>query len=264
MNINTARITIIQTHIAAGGSCKSSDCEAAVLALASDDATRKAAKFAFNNGSYNLKARGCIASVARGTWQVTDAGRKFAADGTLPPVAADAPDAPETAKVEATPEAAPVVTPEVAPEAPKRLKVANAPSTNPVVVPEWLNDDAIRGLVIENSECYGAWSAKSQSCGECPLVGWCRNSKAATLTLLASKITVAAPALVTPPPVSKAVAKLDATVSKVNSPDATRTVAVAEGPVMKATFDGTCAITGKPITKGDAVKYIPKTGIVLV
>jgi hypothetical protein len=130
-----------------------------------------------------------------------------------------------------------------------------------VVVPEWLKDDGLRGMVIETSDCFGAYSAKAQPCGECPLAGWCRNMKASTLTLLASKLQTAKPEA--PEPVSKATAKLDAAVSAANSPSAPRVPSKPEGSVMRAPNDTTCSKTGKAIAKGDKVVYVRGLGIVL-
>jgi hypothetical protein len=143
----------------------------------------------------------------------------------------------------------------------RRLKVAKD-NTPAVAVPEWFADNAIRSMVADNTDCFGAWSARSTECGKCPLSGWCRNAKAASLTLLATKITVTDPA--SPSAVSKPVAKLDAAVSAANAPTAARTVPnPGAGGTMKAQFDGTCAETGKPIKKGDAVKYVQGKGLVL-
>lgn len=177
------------------------------------------------------------------------------------PAPVEAAPAPVEAPVEAVPvpvEEAPV---EAAPAAPKRrLKVAAA-APAPVEVPEWLHDDAIRGAVIESSECFGAWSAKSSECGKCALAGWCRNSKASTLVLLASKLTTETPA--SPAPVAAPVAKLDAAVSTANAPEANRE-APKESGTMRAPFDGLCAETGRPIKKGDAVRYVRGKGLVLL
>lgn len=270
MNVKLAREIIIKCLIDHNGTASSNDCEAAVAAAAKDDAERKAAKFAFNNGSYVLKQRGCVkAGSSRGVWEITDAGREFAKSGTLPaeqdkgeaPEAPKAKDGPVLAKTDTSDATAPA-TPEAKPEPAKRVKVAAAPvSTNPVLVPEWLKDDALRGMVIEASDCFGAWSAKSQSCSECPLAGWCRNAKASTLTLLASKLTTATPEAAAP--VSKAAVKLDTAVASANAPAAPRAASVPEGGLMRAPHDGVCAKSGKPIKKGDQVKYIREVGLVL-
>ena len=143
----------------------------------------------------------------------------------------------------------------------RRLKVANAPApVTPVDVPAWLSDDEIRAMVVENSECFGAWSARSNECGRCSLAGWCRNAKASTLALLASKLSTETPA--NPGAVSPAVAKLDGAVGAANAPDASRTAPPTDGRLtMKARHDNVCAVTGRPIKVGDAVKYAPGVGM---
>ena len=177
------------------------------------------------------------------------------------PVEAPAPVTVEPAPVEPVEAPAPVV--EAAPAtAPKRrLKVATAVPA--VVVPEWVQDESLRTMVVESTECFGLWSAKATGCGECVLAGWCRNAKAATLEVLAGKIKTETPA--TPEPVTKTVATLDAEVGKGLSPDAARTAPKPEeGFTIKATHDTVCGVTGAPIRKGDAVRYVRGTGLVLV
>jgi hypothetical protein len=178
------------------------------------------------------------------------------------PVEAPAPVTVETAPVEPV-EAAPAPVVEAAPAtAPKRrLKVATAVPA--VVVPEWVQDESLRTMVVESTECFGLWSAKATGCGECVLAGWCRNAKAAMLEVLAGKIKTETPA--TPEPVTKTVATLDAEVGKGLSPDAARTAPKPEeGFTIKATHDTVCGVTGAPIRKGDAVRYVRGTGLVLV
>jgi hypothetical protein len=170
------------------------------------------------------------------------------------PVEAPAPVTVETAPVEPV-EAAPATAPK------RRLKVATAVPA--VVVPEWVQDESLRTMVVESTECFGLWSAKATGCGECVLAGWCRNAKAATLEVLAGKIKTETPA--TPEPVTKTVATLDAEVGKGLSPDAARTAPKPEeGFTIKATHDTVCGVTGAPIRKGDAVRYVRGTGLVLV
>jgi hypothetical protein len=152
-----------------------------------------------------------------------------------------------------------VTAPVVVETAPKRrLKVA---AVTFAPVPEWLQDEALRGMVIENSDCFGAWSAKSSACGECILAGWCRNAKAAALTLLATKIKVVDPNA--PTPVTDAVANLDAAVGAANAPSAGRTVPNPEGDILTAAYDCLCGETGKAIKKGARVRYIRGKGLVL-
>ena len=147
----------------------------------------------------------------------------------------------------------------VEPTQKRRLKVAAV--LPPVAVPEWYAEDAIRGMVIESSDCFGAWSAKSSACGECTLAGWCRNAKAAALTLLATKIKVVDPNA--PTPVTDAVANLDGAISAANAPTATRTVPNPVGDILTAAYDCLCGETGKPIKKGDRVRYIRGKGLVI-
>jgi hypothetical protein len=156
---------------------------------------------------------------------------------------------------------APVVEAAPAPAPKRRLKVATAVPA--VVVPEWVQDEGLRTMVVESTECFGLWSAKATGCGECVLAGWCRNAKAATLEVLAGKIKTETPA--TPEPVTKTVATLDAEVGKGLSPDTARTAPKPEeGFTIKATHDTVCGLTGAPIRKGDAVRYVRGTGLVLV
>ena len=144
----------------------------------------------------------------------------------------------------------------------RRLKVATVVAT--VAVPEWVSDEGIRTLMVENTECFGLWSAKAQPCGECFLAGWCRNAKAAILTVLASKIKTDDPA--NPTAVTPSVAQLDSEVGKGNAPDASRTAPAPEGEgfTVKATIDTVCGLTGAAIRKGDTVRYVRGTGLVLV
>ena len=283
-----AKLPILRTLDGAGGTARGSDVIAHVLTELGGSISVKEHYNAANNAKFDLKARGCLADAGHGLWSLTNGGRAVLAGADFPPLPAKGGDAevkPVKAKsdkpkgetlievlkpapVEAPVEAAPVPVVEAPVEAapapveaaPKRrLKVAGA-APAPVEVPEWLNDEMIRGAVIESSECFGAWSAKSNECGKCALAGWCRNAKAATLTLLATKITTETPA--TPEKVSAPVAKLDAAVSTANAPDATRETP-KEGGVMRAPFDGICSETGRPIKKGDAVTYIRGVGLVL-
>ena len=171
--------------------------------------------------------------------------------------AAEAPAAPVAEAPAAVP--APPAT-EAAAEAPakpkgKRLKVAQ--DVTAVPVPDWFADEQLRGMVADQTECFGSWSARSAECGKCPLSGWCRNAKAAALTMLASKITAADPA--NPGAVKPAVAKLDAAVDA--AAQTTKTVPDPAAGTMTAKFDSVCVVTGKPIKKGDAVKFIHGKGL---
>lgn len=266
--------------------------DAALKELGGDPAD-KAHRTAVGNGKWDLKSRGCVADPARGTWAITDLGREALASGTLPPQDRDkylgapkprkagtAPDAnapvtpvaeppamaraeESSAPVETTPAETVIETASVAPvaepaaPAKRRLKVANAPVT-PVEVPSWLADDDVRALAVEATECFGAWSSRSNECGRCPLAGWCRNAKAATLTLLATKLQTETPAA--PAPVTPSVAKLDEAVSTANAPAAPRTAPDA-GMTLKARHDGICAVSGRPIKVGDTIKYLPNFGL---
>lgn len=169
---------------------------------------------------------------------------------------------PEVVTVPEVVEAPAVETAPVAPAPKRRLKVA-AP-VPAVAVPEWLHDEGLRALVIENTECFGLWSAKAGGCGECLVAGWCRNAKAATLTVLAAKIKTETPEA--PAPVTAAVANLDSEVGKGNAPGTPRTAPTpeAEGFIIRATHDTLCGLTGAPIRKGDSVRYVRGTGLVLV
>jgi hypothetical protein len=292
MNVKTARDTIVKFLIDHNGTATSAECEAAVRAGATDDAAKKAAKSAFNNASYVLKQRGCVKGTGRGQWAITDAGREFAETGNLPEAQEKASNgtpaaAPEHGKAdtadgtategdgtttEGTTEGDGTTTEGTtegdgttaapAPPAPaKRVKVASVTATGNPVVPAWLADENLRGMVIEASDCFSAWSAKSHACADCPLAGWCRNAKASTLTLLASRLTTTTPEA--PAPVTKAAVKLDNAVSVGNASNAPRVASKPEGGVMRAPQDGVCSKTGAPIKKGDQVIYVKDLGLCL-
>ena len=271
--------------------------DAALKELGGDTAD-KSHRTAVGNGKWNLKSRGCVADPARGTWAITALGREALASGTLPPqdrdrylgapkprnagtATAPTPDEPAATPAGDSPAMARAEEPAAAPEAPapvaeapeapapvaeapvaakRRLKVANAPAADAPAadVPAWLNDDDIRALAVEATECFGAWAAKSGECGKCPLAGWCRNAKAATLTLLASKLSTETPAA--PAPVTASVAKLDAAVGAANAPSAAKAAPDA-GMTLKARVDGICAASGRPIKAGDSIRYLPGFGL---
>jgi len=264
--------------------------DAALKELGGDPAD-KAHRTAVGNGKWDLKARGIVSDPTRGTWAITDLGREALASGTLPPQDRDkylgapkprkagtapTPDEPAATPAAEPPAMARAEEPAAAPEAPapeapapeapapvaakRRLKVANAPAANAPAadVPAWLNDDDIRALAVASTECFGAWAAKSGECGKCPLAGWCRNAKAATLTLLASKLSTETPAA--PSPVTASVAKLDAAVGAANAPSAAKAAPDA-GMTLKARVDGICAASGRPIKAGDSIRYLPGFGL---
>lgn len=252
----------------------------AIGAVADPDNLHKA-----RNALKELRWHGSIQNVPRqDIWEILPAGRAALVSGVLPrrgatpaPVAdpvVEVPPAPvevPPAPVEEAPEPlrkaaeepAPVEVPvpAIPAAAPKRrLKVAAEAAPAPVEVPAWFADDDLRAMVVEASECFGAWSAKSGECAKCALAGWCRNAKASSLALLASKLTTETPA--SPAPVTPSVAKLDAAVSTANAPDAPRTAPVPDGGmVMKARHDGICAVSGRPIKVGDTVRYLAGFGV---
>jgi hypothetical protein len=270
---STLRPALLTVLEAAGtNGLRAVDARRAAVTCAGGDVARDA----HNVPMHDSTARGLIELAgARGVYRITDAGRAVLAGGALPVAvkAADAtPETPETPETDPTPDAAATmaraeepadapVAEEPAAPAKRRLKVANAPApVTPVDVPAWLSDDEIRAMVVENSECFGAWSARSNECGRCSLAGWCRNAKASTLALLASKLSTETPA--NPGAVSPAVAKLDGAVGAANAPDASRTAPPTDGRLtMKARHDNVCAVTGRPIKVGDAVKYAPGVGM---
>lgn len=257
---------------APNGTLDSDAAVTAALAEMGGDPADKAHRTAVGNGKWDLKARGCVVDASRGVWSISDLGRNALKDGKLPPqdrekylgapvprgTAKAATPAVETPAVETPVVETPVVeTPAV--ETPKRrLKVATTVTAPPAEIPSFLSDDEIRAMIVEGTDCFGAWSAKSGECGKCPLAGWCRNAKAATLTLLASKLTTETPAH--PEPVKASVAKLDAAVGAANAPDAPRT-SVDVGMTLKARHDGVCAVSGRPIKAGDSIKYLPSFGL---
>ena len=272
----------------------------AVLAIVGGDPTLTHDINAVNNARHDLMKKGLVGDGSvRGEWVLTDAGLAVHGGAPMPkgpgrstPKAPKAPkaDAPAAATDAATDPAPAVETPAntsselakaedsagvaietpaaetpaaetpAAPAPKRRLKVADAPAAA-VVVPEWLADPEIRGAVIENQDCFGAFSARSTACGECALAGFCRNAKAAQLDLLARKLVVANPLVNTA--VAAPVAKLDAAVSAVLDPNAPRTPANPTGGTIKATYDGVCRVTGKEIKKGMAVRYVAGKGMVL-
>ncbi len=233
-----------------------------------------------NGACRDLKLRGLMFQPGRGMYSITEAGRAVAAGAPLPPVAREDAATPSfspgefSRAEEPASEARGEVLTEVdasaklraarleaaAPAPKRRLKVANAPAAPAVDIPEWLADDDIRAMAVESTECFGAWSAKASECGKCALAGWCRNAKASTLALLASKLTTDTPA--TPEPVKPSVAKLDEAVSTANAPEAPRAATSDPGGLtMKARHDGVCAVSGRPIKVGDAVRYKAGLGI---
>lgn len=276
-------LPILNALVAAGGTAKGGDVLRTVLTTLGGDPGVKGHYNSVNSAKFDLKQRGLLEDAGHGTWRITDAGRDVAAGAPMPSAprktapgagapatevaSAPADEAPTMARAEEPAAEAPVA--EVAEAAPvvgtapapvkRRLKVANAPAVD---VPEWLADEGIRALAIEATECFGAWSAKSAECGKCPLAGWCRNAKASTLALLAAKLTTETPAA--PEAVKPSVAKLDAAVGAANAPEAPR-AAVPEalaGVRLKATHDGVCAVSGRPVVKGDAVRYVAGVGVI--
>jgi hypothetical protein len=166
----------------------------------------------------------------------------------------------ETAPVtEPAPVAEPA--PETAAKPKRRLKMAEAPSA-PVTVPEWLADDGIRGVVIANQECFGAFSARAAACDGCALAGYCRRAKAAHLVLLAGKL--ADSELINPGALPAPVAKLDGAVSDVLDGDAPRVAANPTGGTLRANHATKCAKTGEDIKVGDIVRYEVGIGLYLV
>ena len=298
ISMNSVRIPLLRALAAApNGALDSDSAVKATLSEMGGDSDNKSQRTAVGNGKFELKLRGCIIDAARGTWAITDLGRKALESGSLPPqdraqyAAAPVPrkakeggteppvkeePAPfaRVEEVSPAPEARGEVLTEVdasaklqaarleaaAPAPKRRLKVANAPAAPAVDIPEWLADDDIRAMAVESTECFGAWAAKASECGKCALAGWCRNAKASTLALLASKLTTETPAA--PAPVKPSVAKLDEAVSTANAPEAPRAATSDPGGLtMKARHDGVCAVSGRPIKVGDAVRYKAGLGI---
>lgn len=291
--------SLILAHLAAAPNrtAMGSAVRAAVLAIVGGDPTLTHDINCVNNARHDLKGKGLVGDGAvRGEWILTDAGRAVHEGAPMPkgtgrtppknprtkpaidPVPAATPELPATelSKAEdaitavaesATVTETPVETTETpatetpATPAPKRrLKVADA-AMAVVVVPEWLGDAEVRGAVIENQDCFGAFSANAKACGECALAGFCRNAKAAQLDLLARKLPVANPLVNAPVP--GPVAKLDAAVSAVLDPNAARAPANPTGGIIRATYDGVCGESGRPIKKGDTVRYVQGKGMVL-
>lgn len=286
----TLSLPLLRALRDAGGTATANDISAVAIAAMGGDSSDKKHRTAAANALGALRWRSVITSAKRGEWTLTDAGRTAIETEVLPPMvyaptrkgATEAPDAPSAPDATEAPVASSATMSRVtddpaetagtetagtetvaATPAKRRLKVANAPVTpvTPVKVPSWLDDEGIRALAIESTECFGAWSAKSGECGKCPLAGWCRNAKAATLSLLAAKLHTENPA--NPEPVKPSVATLDEAVSTANAPDASRT-APPDGLVglsMKARHDGVCAVSGRPIKAGDSIKYLAGFGV---
>ena len=263
-----SRVPVLQAIINAGGSGKAATLVTAAIALLGGDAADKTHVAAVNNAAFDLKGRGCLTAPERGVWSITDVGRAVAAGAELPKGAA----APQKAPAANTP-AAPAAVPAVAsvPAANTPAAVAAVAAEPPAVHekrhlavapvsqegPEWLHDEGLRALVIGNTACYGAWSAADAACGECSLRGHCRNAKAATLVLLASKIKTGEP--IVPLAVSSQVAALDSAVqipAKREAPNLTGT--------LKATHATKCFATGHAIVKGDIVRYVQGKGLEFV
>lgn len=296
-HIETKKLILAHLAGSPNGVCTSNDAKLAVLALLGGDPKLTHDINCISNARSDLKAAGLVADgTVRGEWVLTPAGRAVHEGAPMPKGARSAPKTPRAPK---TPDPAPavessagtgselakvdgetapaVVTTDItdapagetpapivetpAPTTKRRLKVADA-TTTAVVVPEWLGDAEVRGAVIENQDCFGAFSARSPACGECALAGFCRNAKAAQLDLLARKLLVANPLVNTPVP--GPVAKLDGAVSDVLDPNAARAPANPTGGTIRATYDGVCGESGRPIKKGDTVRYVQGKGVVLV
>lgn len=292
--------SLILAHLAAApnGTATANEVKLAVLAQVGGDPKLTHDINCIGNARSDLKGKGLVGDGAvRGEWILTDAGRAVHEGAPMPkgtgrtppknprtkpaidPVPAATPELPATelskaedaitAVVESatvTESTAAAVTETPATETPatpapkRRLKVADA-AMAVVVVPEWLGDAEVRGAVIENQDCFGAFSANAKACGECALAGFCRNAKAAQLDLLARKLLVANPLVNAPVP--GPVAKLDAAVSAVLDPNAARAPANPTGGIIRATYDGVCGESGRPIKKGDTVRYVQGKGMVL-
>jgi hypothetical protein len=301
----TVRPYILASLVAHGGEAHATVVTEEALRDVGGDPQNASHRQTVANARHDLKGRGCVVDGAkRGCWAITDAGRAAHGGAPLPPyvkaakpagatlveVFAETPET-ELSKADTTPEApvevapateapvevapapvevAPVVeTPVVeasspAPASKRRLKVA-AP-VPAVPVPEWYSDEGLRAMVIESAECFGAWAARSAECGQCTLAGHCRNAKAASLVLLATKIRLDEPVAPGPSPVAESVAKLDETLGAANAPDAARTAPKPEeeGFTLQASFDTVCAMTGAPIKQGQTVRYVKGKGLVLV
>ena len=135
---NTVRLPLLRVLAAANGGTLDSDAAVrGALAELGGNPDDKAHRTAVGNGKWELKARGCVIDAARGTWSITDLGRK-ALDGNFPPMdrdrflgapvarktkAGDAP-APEFARAEEAP--APVA------EAPAPVAEAPAPAAEEI------------------------------------------------------------------------------------------------------------------------------------
>lgn len=292
--------SLILAHLAAApnGTAQGSSVRVAVLAIVGGDPTLTHDINCVGNARHDLMKKGLVGDGAvRGEWILTDAGRAVHEGAPMPkgtgrtppknprtkpaidPVPAATPELPATELSKAedaitavaesatvTESTAAAVTESTATETPatpapkRRLKVADA-AMAVVVVPEWLGDAEVRGAVIENQDCFGAFSANAKACGECALAGFCRNAKAAQLDLLARKLLVANPLVNAPVP--GPVAKLDAAVSAVLDPNAARAPANPTGGIIRATYDGVCGESGRPIKKGDTVRYVQGKGMVL-
>ena len=147
--------------------------------------------FAFQS----LRDRDLMTSSKRGCWELTPRGLTVAkglCDGSLTAIPADplAADEPtETAPLDLPAETS--MTETVAEvEAPKVIDNSTNGATLPIgpgnPTEGYSEDPYIRGLAIEQTPCFGAYSNRSPLCNVCPIKSGCTNAAAAMLSLLSS------------------------------------------------------------------------------
>lgn len=259
------------------------------MKTATDD---KTVSIPMNNALFDLKQRGCVTQSKRGVWAYTQAGADYAngvgslpASGYTPKAAGAAKPAkqPKVAPAPVVTTPAPVAEAEVtepdpdpvptetveevaerlaeAEEAPpaakpaKRVKTARNLDVVPADdAPAWVRDNYLRGMVAANTPCFGQYSPKAEACGGCALAGWCRGAQAATLSVLASKLTEAGR-------VSPATANLHTETATALSPSAPRATVTTPPRQIPVTYDGVCARTGSPLKAGSTGYYVPGEGV---
>ena len=136
----------------------------------------------------------------------------------------------------------------------KRIKTARNLEVIADDAPAWVRDNYLRGMVAANTPCFGQYSPKAEACGGCALAGWCRGAQAATLSVLASKLTEAGR-------VSPATANLHTETATALSPSAPRETVTTPPRQIPVTYDGVCARTGSPLKAGSTGYYVPGEGV---
>ena len=115
-------------------------------------------------------------------------------------------------------------------------------------------DPYIRSLAIQQTRCFGNYSAKSRTCGKCPLAGRCQAKMAMDLSVLAALWRENANKPVEEPKVEEP--KVEAKES--GKPDLSNLPKDAD--IVVAALPSVCVHCGGEIAKGEQAIWIPSTG----